>query len=162
MESGGPAVRYGRNPPYPMPNRPPRTAAAPWSTTMIATLHRTRVALAVTLLVVCLGPARAEGTAEEVYARTLRGTALILTPTGGGTGWVIDVEQGLLLTNEHVVTTHETVAVIFPTYDKDGRPVAERSHYRRNARRYAAEVIDADGRRDLAVIRLKERPPEGV
>ncbi len=129
---------------------------------MIATLHRTRVALAVTLLVVCLGPARAEGTAEEVYARTLRGTALILTPTGGGTGWVIDVEQGLLLTNEHVVTTHETVAVIFPTYDKDGRPVAERSHYRRNARRYAAEVIDADGRRDLAVIRLKERPPEGV
>jgi tetratricopeptide (TPR) repeat protein len=129
---------------------------------MISTLHRTRVALAVTLLTVCLGQARAEGTAEDVYARTLRGTALILTPTGSGTGWVIDLEQGILVTNEHVVTTHEKVEVIFPIYGKDGRPAAERSYYRRNARRFAAEVIDADGQRDLAVIRLKERPPEGV
>ena len=129
---------------------------------MIPSLHRTRVALAVTLLAACVAQSRAEGTAEEVYARTLRGTALILTPTTTGTGWVIDLEQGILVTNEHVVTTHEKVEVIFPTYDKDKRPVAERSYYRRNAPRFAAEVIDADGQRDLAVIRLKERPPEGV
>jgi hypothetical protein len=59
---------------------------------MIPSLNRTRVALAVTLLAVCIGPSRAEGTAEEVYARTLRGTALVTTPTGSGTGWVIDLE----------------------------------------------------------------------
>src|SRR5262249_49241319 len=35
------AVRSGCGPPYPLPNRPPRTAAAPWSTTMIPSLHRT-------------------------------------------------------------------------------------------------------------------------
>jgi tetratricopeptide (TPR) repeat protein len=129
---------------------------------MIAKLYHTRVALAVTLLAVCIGPARAEGPAEDVYARTLRGTALVITPTTVGTGWVIDLDQGLLVTNEHVVTRNEKVVVIFPTYGKDGRPVAERSYYRRQAPRFAAEVIDADGPRDLAVIRLKEKPPEGV
>jgi tetratricopeptide (TPR) repeat protein len=129
---------------------------------MIAHLYRTRVALAVTLLGVCFGQSRAEGTAEKLYGRTLRGTALIITPTGIGTGWVIDLDKKILVTNEHVVTTHEKVEVIFPTYDKDGSPVAERSYYRKQAQRFAAEVIDADGQRDLAVIRLKERPPEGV
>ena len=125
-------------------------------------LHRTRVALAVTLLAVCIGPARAEGTAEDVYARTLRGTALVVTPTGSGTGWVIDLEQRLLVTNDHVAGAHEKVEVIFPAYDKDGRPVAEKDLYRKHARRYLADVIDSDGPRDLAVIRLNERPPEGV
>ena len=105
-------------------------------------LYCTRAALTVALLAVCVGPSRADRTAEDVYARTLRGTALILTPTGTGTGWVIDLEQGILVTNEHVVTTHEKVDVIFPTHANDGRPVAERSHYRRHAQRFAAEVID--------------------
>ena len=129
---------------------------------MSPTLHRTRVALAVTLLAVCIGPARAEGTAEDVYARTLRGTALVITPTGSGTGWVIDLEQRLLVTNDHVAGAHEKVEVIFPAYDKDGRPVAEKDLYRKHARRYVADVIDSDGPRDLAVIRLRERSPEGV
>jgi tetratricopeptide (TPR) repeat protein len=125
-------------------------------------LNRTRVALAVTLLAFCVGPSPAEGTAGEVYAHTLRSTALIITPTGSGSGWVIDLEQRLLVTNDHVAGTHERVEVIFPAYDKDGRPVAEKDLYRRHARRYVADVIDSDGRRDLAVIRLRERPPEGV
>ena len=124
--------------------------------------HRTRVALAVALLTVCIAQSRAEEPAEDLYARTLRGTALVLTPKGTGTGWVIDLDQGVLVTNEHVVTTHEQVEVIFPAYGKDGRPVAERSHYRQHAERFPAEVIDADGRRDLAVIRLRERLPDGV
>ena len=115
---------------------------------MIPNLYRTRAALAVALLTVCTAPSRAEGPADDLYARTLRGTALVLTPKGTGTGWVIDLKQGVLVTNEHVVTTHEQVEVIFPTYGKDGRPVAERSHYRRNAPRYAADVIDADGPRE--------------
>src|SRR5262245_3466563 len=116
-----PAVRFGRDPPYLLPDRPPRTVAAFWSITMIPKLCRIRVVLAVALLAVCVGQSRAEGTAKELYARTLRGTAQILTPSGSGTGWVIDLQQGLLVTNEHVVTTHAKVEVIFPTYGKDGR-----------------------------------------
>ena len=129
---------------------------------MIPNPYRTRVALAVALLTVCIAQSRADGPTEDLYARTLRGTALVLTPKGTGTGWVIDLEKGVLVTNEHVVTTHEQVEVIFPAYGKDGRPVAEWDDYRRHAQRFAAEVIDADGQRDLAVIRLRERPPCGV
>jgi tetratricopeptide (TPR) repeat protein len=129
---------------------------------MYPSLHRARVALAVTLLAVCVGQSPAEGTAEGVYARTLRGTTLVITPTGSGSGWVIDLEQRLLITNDHVAGAHEKVEVIFPAYDKGGRPVAEKDLYRKHARRYVADVIDSDGPRDLAVIRLRERPPEGV
>jgi tetratricopeptide (TPR) repeat protein len=129
---------------------------------MFANPYRTRVALTVALLAVCIGRLRADGTAEDVYTRTLRGTALILTTKGSGTGWVIDRDQGLLVTNQHVVTTHEQVEVVFPTYGKDGRPVAEWALYQRHAPRHVADVIDADIRRDLSVIRLRERLPDGV
>ena len=119
----------------------------------------TRTALAVALLAACAGPAAADE--PDVYTRTLRSTALILTPTGGGTGWVVELNRGLLVTNQHVVTRHGEVDVIFPEYGPDGRPVAEPAGYR-HVRRLRAEVIDADGPRDLALIRLRERPPAGV
>ena len=75
---------------------------------------------------------------------------------------MIDLDQRLLVTNEHVVTAHAQVEVVFPLPSKDGRPVAELAHYREHARRAVADVIDADGRRDLAVIRLREKPPAGT
>jgi tetratricopeptide (TPR) repeat protein len=127
---------------------------------MITSPTRTRVALAVALLALCARPAGAQN--PDIYARTLRATALISHPTGGGTGWVVDLEQGLLVTNEHVVRQHGEVEIIFPEYGKDGRSVAELAHYGRQARRFRADVIDADGPRDLALVRLRERPPEGV
>jgi tetratricopeptide (TPR) repeat protein len=126
---------------------------------VIALSTRTRVALAAVLLAAWAGPVAAQD--ADVYARTLRATALIVSPTGGGTGWVVDVDRGLLLTNEHVVARHGEVEVLFPEYGADGRPVAEPIHYAR-ARRVRAEVIDADGPRDLALIRLAEKPPAGV
>jgi tetratricopeptide (TPR) repeat protein len=126
---------------------------------VIATPTRTRVALAVAILIASTAPAAGEDT--DIYARTVKATALIVPPTKGGTGWVVDLDRGLLLTNEHVVTRHAEVEVIFPEYDLDGRPLAEPVHYGRS-RRLKAEVIDTDGPRDLALLRLKERPPAGV
>jgi tetratricopeptide (TPR) repeat protein len=123
---------------------------------------RTAAILAVTLSVVFVESAAAQERAEQVYASTLRGTALILTPTGSGTGWVIDLDKGLLVTNEHVVSSHAEVNVYFPLMNKDGKPIAEPAHYGKHAKRYVAEVIDADAIRDLAVIRLKEKTPEGT
>ena len=121
---------------------------------MLAT--RTRVALIVAALA---APALAEE--PDVYTRTVHATALIIPPTGGGTGWVVDLEQGLIVTNEHVVTRNGEVEVIFPEYGKDGRPLAEPADYR-HVRRLRADVIDADGPRDLALLRLRDRPPAGV
>jgi len=129
---------------------------------MIAFPHRPAAVLVAALLSACVHSAAAQERADQVYAGTLRGTALILTPTGSGTGWVIDLDQGLLVTNEHVVASHAQVDVIFPIMGKDGRPVAEPAHYAKNAPRLVADVIDADARRDLAVIRLREKPPAGT
>src|SRR5262245_40937034 len=110
-----------------------------------------RIALAVMLLAACVNVGRADKT-EEIYSRTLRSTGLVLTSTGSGTAWIVDLEQGLLVTNDHVVAGHDQVEVVFPEYGKDGRPVAELAHYVRHAPRLRAQVIDADGPRDLAVI----------
>lgn len=126
---------------------------------MNAFQSRTRIAVVAALLSVYAGAARAED--SDVYSRTVRATALIITPTGGGTGWVVDLEQGLLVTNEHVAMQNGEVEVVFPEYGKDGRPLAEPSDYQR-VRRLRAEVIDTDGPRDLALIRLVDRLPAGV
>jgi len=123
---------------------------------------RIRIVLCLAFLVADTASARSDGRASDVYARTHRGTALILTPSGSGTGWVIDLEQGLMVTNEHVVEKHEQVEVIFPHYDKSGRPIAEFADYRRKARGITAEIVDVDVRHDLALLRLREQPPEDV
>jgi tetratricopeptide (TPR) repeat protein len=124
--------------------------------------HRPPVIVALALAAAFVTPAVAQERAETVYANTLRGTALILTPTGSGTGWVVDLEQRLLITNEHVVTSHAQVEVVFPIMGKDGKPVAEPARYRKDAQRFVADVIDADARQDLSVIRLREKPPAGT
>src|SRR6185436_17035002 len=84
--------------------RPP-SRPAPGETPVIATAPRTPVALVVALLAACVAPAQD----ADVYTRTLKATALIVPPTGGGTGWVVDLDRGLLLTNEHVVQRHGEV-----------------------------------------------------
>jgi hypothetical protein len=60
--------------------------------------YRIRSALTLMMLAACAAPIRAQGPANDLYARILRGTALILTPTGSGTGWVIDLDQRLMVT----------------------------------------------------------------
>jgi tetratricopeptide (TPR) repeat protein len=121
-----------------------------------------RAALCLTLLAASTAAVRAESPNSDLYARTLRGTALILTPTGSGTGWVIDREQRLLVTNEHVVGKHEQVRIVFPLHGANGRPIAELDYYRRQAQSILADVVDVDQRHDLALLRLREQPPEGV
>jgi tetratricopeptide (TPR) repeat protein len=129
---------------------------------MIPTLNRPVVFLAVAFTAALAHPTAAQERADQVYASTLRGTALILTSTGtSGTGWVIDLDQRLLVTNEHVVTSHAQVEVIFPIL-RDGKPVAEPAYYGKHSTRFVADVIDADAVRDLAVIRLREKPPAGT
>src|SRR5438034_7370165 len=74
----------------------------------------------------------------SVYDKTLRGTAWVIVPvtdtaTSFGTGWVVNQQKRLLITNHHVVSDKQgrpvkTVSVIFPAY-RNGKLVAEKSYY---------------------------------
>lgn len=95
---------------------------------------------------------------QSLYERTLQGTVLIHVPNfGSGSGWVIDAQERLIVTNYHVVANHDSALVFFPAF-KDGRLVSEMQHYLDRVRPLYARVIDSDSKRDLAVIQVDTLP----
>ncbi len=78
-----------------------------------------------------------------------------------GTGWIVDAEQRLIITNHHVVEEFLDCSIYFPEF-QDGKLVtdpyesivAERAHH--------AKVIDVAADYDLALIQLDDALPEGV
>src|SRR5262245_42913638 len=109
--------------------------------------------LAALLLTFALG---AEARAQGVYERTLAGTGWVRAGKRSGSGWVVDKERRLLVTNHHVVRDNKTVRVQFPLY-RNGRVVAERGAYR-GAGGVAGRVIAVDKKRDLALVQLASLP----
>src|SRR5258708_12738328 len=102
-----------------------------------------------------------EITRKEIYQRTLRATTWVQAGEVSGSGFLIDAGQRLLITNHHVVGNHDSVLIVFPDY-RDGKVVAEKTHYREGGKRVRGKVIDSDPRRDLAVIELENLPPNTV
>jgi tetratricopeptide (TPR) repeat protein len=132
---------------------------------MRATRRSFLVIVCFLLLGACARPAAADSTGKKVYQSTLRGTVFIevrsnaARPGWFGTGWVVDRERRLIVTNHHVVGAEAVVHVYFPAY-RDGRLVAERAQYRPDMA-VRAEVLDSDPTRDLGVIRV-DSLPEGT
>jgi tetratricopeptide (TPR) repeat protein len=101
---------------------------------------------------------------KEIFRRTLRHTAFIAIlnkegkPLGTASGWLLDKQHKLLMTNYHVVNLPGTFRVYFPQYNGSGRPVAEQETYLKGLSGIAAEVLLGDPKKDLAVLRLAEVP----
>jgi tetratricopeptide (TPR) repeat protein len=107
----------------------------------------------------------ADEPAKAVYQKLLHATACIEKPDGSwGSGWVVDRERKLLVTNDHVIVGYspavERVGVLFPVF-KNGQLVVERKRYA-DVPRLRAQVVDTDRPRDLAVIQLLDPLPEGT
>jgi hypothetical protein len=96
----------------------------------------------------------------SVYRKTLRATALVISETGQGAGWIVNHEKKQLITSQHIVGKDENVLVVFPAY-KNGRVIARRNYYRTGGRRTTGRVIYSDVRRDLALVVL-DSLPDGV
>lgn len=103
-----------------------------------------------------------------LYSKTLDSTCWIVVMLADGistgTGWVVDAEERLLLTNHHVVIDSEhavvdddRVRVYFPEH-QDGRLITDCARYIEEVEGLRGEVFDTDARRDLAVIRLESLP----
>jgi tetratricopeptide (TPR) repeat protein len=120
----------------------------------------------VLFLALAAPPARAAEAAADLYLRTLQSSAWVIAPqdrrvTLTGTGWLLDVKDRLLITNQHVVGQDTAVTVMFPLY-RDGRLVAARDEYTRYLRAgehvFRGTVVATDAGRDLALIQLDRLP----
>lgn len=109
-------------------------------------------------------------TEKELYKALLPSVAWVRT--GGppndpgssmGTGFVVDVDRKLVVTNEHVVKGwsergYDEMIVHFPEHDANGKLIVEPAHYRNQKDALRGEVIHRDVGRDLALIKLPSLP----
>lgn len=107
---------------------------------------------------------------REIYQRLLRGTAFIACDVSEdwssmsfGTGWLLDRDRRLMITNHHVVAQGDGVMperiihVFFP-HRKDGELLTDRWEYVKQLKGIKARIIDTDSKRDLALLVLEDIP----
>ncbi len=99
-------------------------------------------------------------TGEQVYRRLLYSSTLIASPHGGGSGFVVNAEKRLIVTNYHVVGNEPRVAVVFPLYDDKSELISDARQYEPRIKEagFRGEVIARDTTRDLAIIRIERLP----
>jgi S1-C subfamily serine protease len=113
-----------------------------------------------------LAPAVAQAASEPMpralYARTVRSAALIIGSEYWGSGFLVDRERRLVITNWHVVRKGDTVDVVFPAYE-DGELITDSNYYVKNSRAlaYLGKVLCRRPHHDLALIQL-QKVPAGV
>jgi tetratricopeptide (TPR) repeat protein len=94
---------------------------------------------------------------EELYDHTLKGTCWLTFRNTSGTGWVLNKEQRLVVTNDHVVEGTDLMSAYFPV-KKNDTPITEPEWYRKNQVGIRAVVIDRNRRCDLALLQLDAMP----
>ncbi len=106
-------------------------------------------------------------TETDIYERALAFTCWIKVPAADGngssmgTGWVVDKERKLVITNHHVIDggtgKRNDVLVWFPV-EEDGELLNDHIHYEQNITPVRGTVIDSDSTKDLAMIQLTSVP----
>ena len=101
------------------------------------------VAVAVVVVVLLTGGSSEPSSAEIVAAVRPSTVDVEISQTGegviaGGTGWVLDADRGLIVTNNHVINGADTVQVLV------------------NGRRRLAQVVAAAPCQDMSVIRVAD------
>jgi S1-C subfamily serine protease len=104
--------------------------------------------------------------AQGVYSRVAPATVLFYDGTGWGSGALIDAEQRLVVTAEHVVRRairggDFKVRVMFPQLGKGQKVNTNGAFYKKkkDALQIAGEVVYFDRTKDLALVRLDRLPP---
>ncbi len=102
---------------------------------------------------------------KQVYQKMLKGTVWIHQfanqMAGHGTGWIVDADKGLVMTNHHVVDRGEDVIMFLPKFDQ-GKLVTDPEEYTKYTRPIKGKVIDSDRTRDLALIRIEGKLPSSA
>ncbi len=94
---------------------------------------------------------------EELYEKTLKATCWVVLPNCSGTGWVLDREKRLIITNYHVVDGFDEAQIYF-AYKKADAVQTDPQWYRMNVNPIRAKVIDRSKERDLSLLQLESMP----
>lgn len=97
---------------------------------------------------------------NPAYQKILKGVALIAVEDGRGTGWVLDVDKRLLVTNQHVIEGFEDCVVYFPQFE-NGRLVTSPETLTPN-RGIPGRVVDSVADSDLALVQLQAPFPKST
>ncbi|MFL5330801.1 MAG: S1C family serine protease [Gemmataceae bacterium] len=105
--------------------------------------------------------------AQQIYRRCVAGVVMIICQSevddemSSGSGWVIDKQRRLIITNHHVIANCPQPVVIFPEFVND-RVIAEPDHYADKSKLHRGKVILDDKQRDLAVIQVDVLPAHAI
>ncbi len=117
------------------------------------------------LIVVCLACsfAGAASANNDVYRKAINSTTFIVTDVASGSGVLIDRQNGLVVTNHHVIEGSETVVVFFPVELQD-KLVQDKEYYLNHIQQHGikAKVVAADATRDIAILQLPMVPKHAV
>ena len=106
-----------------------------------------------------------ERTPRQIYDQTLPAVALLVGQRDGevwkGTGWIFDLERRLIVTNQHVVDTLNTVDVYFPEFE-DGKVRTETRDFFERNQPVTGQVVDSDITVDLAMIQVPSLPQHAI
>jgi HEAT repeat protein/S1-C subfamily serine protease len=111
---------------------------------------------------------RVAASGQEIYQHVLKSTVWIVNLSrrgiSSGTGSLVDRQNMLVLTNNHVVDGNEALVVFFPMYQAN-KLVAERDTYLEKLKKkevdaIRARVLKVDAVRDLALIQLQRVPED--
>jgi hypothetical protein len=100
-----------------------------------------------------------ESSGTKVYNSGMKSAVLVMNITQGaqGSGSVVNLRDGYILTNHHVVKGGIEMGILFPLFEK-GRPIVDPDRYTSAQARKAAltgRVVCSDERVDLAIIKIQ-------
>jgi tetratricopeptide (TPR) repeat protein len=98
---------------------------------------------------------------KQVYDKALHATCWVVVGQAWGTGWVLDKDKRLIVTNEHVIHGSDSAEIYFPVKE-NAKLVRDPDHYRQKVKVIKAKVLDRDGVRDLALLQLDSIPADVV
>lgn len=97
---------------------------------------------------------------RDVYSHTLKAITLIHNKTNDsiGTGWIVDMDRRLIVTNQHVINGATEVSLAFPVH-KDGELQTDLASLK-TVEPVPATVIDSVTYADLAIIQAESLPAD--
>jgi len=123
--------------------------------------------LGVLFLLFAATATHAEEVGAKVYTGGMKSCVMVLNLERGsqGSGSMINMRDGYILTNWHVVREGTEMLIVFPMWER-GRPIVESDKYIAQARKIGVlgKVVASDQKIDLAIIKINDvsKIPKGT